>query len=1127
MSDKLEKKSPNKYLEEYLKIYLGDRSNFQDELEVRFGTKHFNTLSKIDFDNIIEKIKSQGFILNGSNDGDYTLNIQNEYADPTTGKIKMSNIRTTLYGIHNIHKYCTENSLDKDKLPHDIEFLQKFTKIKPVGVHDHHNRSIKVYLKPIDFHDFHFRVNFKEERKLYKNKPEIENLLNNWKDSKKNFRFIKRFTFIHRDYPFKIDCSIIKTSRKKKYYIPEYSIQDANVFNNPENYEIEIELTKEAKNYTLTNLLNALKKGIKLVLSGWQQTNFPISFKEMDMILNDYIHLIYEGQKVPDRRVHSGDFLGPSSISLEMQNIISLNTDSNSPNINTPYTVTDKADGDRKLLYISKQGIIYFINTNMKVQFTGSVTQHKSCFNTIIDGEHVIHNKKGEFINLFLCFDIYFKNKKNMKAFPFLKVDDMHYSKNIDKNIFRLDELNKYLSSLDNQCVIKEYKTAIVIKPKTFYKNTDSDIFTQCKIILDGIDDGTMFDYETDGLIFTPAEKSVGSKKTGELTPPKKITWPYSLKWKPQEFNSIDFLVRTKKTETGEDFIGNIFNEGENLHTNNHINQYKTLILHVGFNEKFDGFINPCDDLIKDNISYTVETGRNQYKAIPFIPSNPSPTYPIYLCNILLKQFGSGNKQMFTEDNKQVIQDNTIVEFSFVKTAEKFWQWKPIRVRYDKTADYQRKRKITCNAYKTASSVWRSIHQPITPEIIKTGNNIPNIMDNDIYYNRKTKTTSTQNLRDFHNRYVKKKLLTNISKYGDTLIDMTVGKAGDLQKWINAKLSFVLGIDIAKDNIENRLDGACARYLTTRRKYKKMPRCLFIHGDSSRNIKEGEAFYNEKGKQIIKALNGEGPKDEILLGKGVYNQYSKGKNGYNIVSNQFSIHYFFENINTFHNFIRNVSENCKIGGYFIGCCYDGNKIFKRLKSKKVGESIFLLNNDKSKMWGIEKSYDKNTFPNDSNSLGYKINVYQESINKTFSEYLVNFNFLTRTMENYGFIPINDENALELGFPSSIGSFSDLFDIMKDELNTKRIRLTNIGTANKMNKAEKEISFLNNYFIYKKIRNPNAKEIATNLMSKTFEQEEEEKKQTDLAVNSTKPTILRQVKKYKKKLKLPSTNITKK
>ena len=38
-----------------------------------------------------------------------------------------------------------------------------------------------------------------------------------------------------------------------------------------------------------------------------------------------------------------------------------------------------------------------------------------------------------------------------------------------------------------------------------------------------------------------------------ELTEPKKITWQYSMKWKPPEYNTIDFLVRTKKTETGED----------------------------------------------------------------------------------------------------------------------------------------------------------------------------------------------------------------------------------------------------------------------------------------------------------------------------------------------------------------------------------------------------------------------------------------------------------------------------------------------------------------------------------------------------------------------------------------------
>ena len=45
-----------------------------------------------------------------------------------------------------------------------------------------------------------------------------------------------------------------------------------------------------------------------------------------------------------------------------------------------------------------------------------------------------------------------------------------------------------------------------------------------------------------------------------------------------------------------------------------------------------------------------------------------------------------------------------------------------------------------------------------------------------------------------------------ISGDGGTLIDMSVGKCGDFPKWIAAKLSFVFGIDISRDNIENRLD---------------------------------------------------------------------------------------------------------------------------------------------------------------------------------------------------------------------------------------------------------------------------------------------------------------------------------
>ena len=37
-----------------------------------------------------------------------------------------------------------------------------------------------------------------------------------------------------------------------------------------------------------------------------------------------------------------------------------------------------------------------------------------------------------------------------------------------------------------------------------------------------------MFEYETDGLIFTPSDKGVGSDTIGQILPPKKMTWDKS-----------------------------------------------------------------------------------------------------------------------------------------------------------------------------------------------------------------------------------------------------------------------------------------------------------------------------------------------------------------------------------------------------------------------------------------------------------------------------------------------------------------------------------------------------------------------------------------------------------------------
>jgi hypothetical protein len=330
-------------------------------------------------------------------------------------------------------------------------------------------------------------------------------------------------------------------------------------------------------------------------------------------------------------------------------------------------------------------------------------------------------------------------------------------------------------------------------------------------------------------------------------------------------------------------------------------------------------------------------------------------------------------------------------------------------------------------------------------------------------------------MRDFHNLYVKKMLITKTAAKGNTLIDYAVGKAGDFPKWIDAKMSFVLGIDLSKDNIENRIDGACARFLNYRKKFRTMPYAIFINGDSGVNIKSGEAIFTEKGKQIVRALFNEGPKDEGVLGKGVYRQYGKASDGFNISSCQFALHYFFENIEKLNNFIKNISQCTKVDGYFIGACYDGAIMFNALRSIPRGSSI-ALNIEGVKIWEVTKDYSHTTFDDDISSVGYAINVYQDSINKTIKEYLVNFAYFTQLMDSYGFQLIKREEAHKLGLPNGSGMFSELFTRMEADIQQDASQRNKYGTAPSMNAKEKQISFYNRYFIFKKVSSVDVEDV---------------------------------------------------
>ena len=140
-----------------------------------------------------------------------------------------------------------------------------------------------------------------------------------------------------------------------------------------------------------------------------------------------------------------------------------------------------------------------------------------------------------------------------------------------------------------------------------------------------------------------------------------------------------------------------------------------------------------------------------------------------------------------------------------------------------------------------------------------------------------------------------------------------------------------------------------------------------------------------------------------------------------------------------------------------------------LSQRDNEESKSLFKNDK-KIWEITKKYGQTELLDDESCLGYAIDVYQESINKTFREYLVNFNYLNRLLENYGFVRLTTAECKQIGFNTSVGSFNDLYNNMTIDIKKDKNLQNKIGNANNMSLEEKEISFLNNYFIYKKIRN---------------------------------------------------------
>ena len=970
------------------------------EFEIRFGNA--KPITKMEFERIYSKLLSYGFIKVSEQ---YHLKI-----------ITDSSIRCEINDLSNIKEYCKTNILPTNS--------QYITKESLIDTRKYDNKN------------FNFRISIQKEYNYIEKDPEIVELYKKWPEVEKSYRYMTRLKLEHPDKKgFCIDLSIVKSIKRKGELIKENDFATSKLFLQPEEYEIEIEINNIV--YTARNLdqvQDYLKETIKYISAGFQSSNFPIPLIEQHSILLEYHTLLGKRAKSLEDFVETIDssmFIGPSSFTLQKINLVDdpINIQ---PCVLKNFCVTDKADGLRKLCYISSTGRMYFITMNMLVQYTGTICTTKHLFGTIFDGEHILTDKYGKSINLYAIFDIYYVGRVDKRALPFISSSNTECRHDLIKRIVPIIDY-KYESALEHVSVIS----------KKFYPITVTDsIFDCCRTLLTRID-SHLYQYETDGIIFTSTKYGVGMDSSKDEVKNYTASWKHSFKWKPPEFNTIDFVVKIKKVGMQDEI--------EYLDTGGGITPYKILQLYVGYSPKKHGQLNPQQTLFQGGKAKVDDTG---YVPILFTPTNPTDPYA-HIAYVPLKNDSSGEMKIFTEDS-HVIESDCVVEFKYVMNANRKLSWIPLRIRYEKTEEYKRGKSFG-NAYHVANSNWQTIHNPITKEILTDKPLIMEDIDSDVYYNKDSQKSKTVNLRNFHNIYIKKMLIDTVAGEDKSLVDLAVGKGGDLPKWL--KLRFVLGIDISKDNIHNPKDGVCARFLNLKKERGVALNALFIHGDTSKLILSGEFAEDDDTREeeisrfVIQQVMGiDAP--NVKFGGYVAKQFNAAPQ-FDICSIQFAIHYMFKDLNSIHNFIKNVSDLVQLGGYFIGTCYDGELLFNKLKDYEMGATSELFIDEK-KIWGVTKQYNIGEF-NKESCLGYTVSIYQESINNTIDEYLVHFPYFIELMSAYGFI-------LESPNPEipPIASFEEEYKKSKGKF--------------KMTKEEQQISFLNKYFIFKKKRNVNTSQI---------------------------------------------------
>ena len=869
--------------------------------------------------------------------------------------------------------------------------------------------------------------------------------LANLQNETKHYRLKKRISVLSIDQRFQFDFTVVKSSTDGN----NHKMTQSDFGKGEDVYEIEIEYIGNKTNLSppqKTAIVNDMFEHMSELLKIVDDVEYLVSNTQRYKVLDEYAKLAYNKEinmmaMLADIRTRTSMyFVGPKPVTLEKKHLVA--TELERASINNNYTVTDKADGERHVLFIDNTGHCFLINNRLTIKDTNLVSKHK---NSLFDCEVVKITSYPK--RRIMLFDTFFYNGANKTALPLMKADDdtntrLSCAKELASE--KLDAASKY-----------------EILAKQFYICTkDNSIFSIVDTLLKQIKSRNIA-YKCDGLIFTPADVPIGASKVGD-EPILRNTWALALKWKPPTDNTIDFLVKVVKDIDGKD---NVFRDNNKV-------LCKTLKLYLGRNMQT---ITPWE-FFANNEKGNYQQRNNKYVDYLFIPEmlHNVSAKQASLCVIPLDDKG----RMVSEDGDEIL-DHTIVEMYFNITEK---AWKPLRVREDKTEQYRNTNKIseTANDFDIANKTWETIIEPVEEKHITGKEKVEVQAEKLEYYKRNNATkrddTDTFAMKVFHNRWIKQYCLIDKFKKinAKSLMDPACGMGGDLFKWIEAGFTKVLGLDLSEANItlsENNAYARLSKAIQTRRMSKGTHTYAFLPMDSSIAISAQtiKGMPNPKHQALARFIWGiETPKMHTMQPL-----YKMASNKFDVISCQFAIHYFFKTDDTLKGFIENVDNHIKPGGYFIGTCFDGHTIHDQvLKTVNSGQVVYGSKNDK-KIWSIRRMYDDDFKPM---TTGVKIKVFVETINDQndeYDEYLVYFEHLANVLAEKGIRLLSRDECKELDIDGeSTGMFDQSYDAMIKKTTNAVFDKTNewMNVAKEMSPDEKRLSFMYRWFIFKKDAN---------------------------------------------------------